>query len=310
MIDLYCGVNDTMWNHHPVNPGSLVCISPVYGSSARTKKENNIRIPGHSLVFQDSGAFCDGPGERLSFSEALERQISHSEKYSYTNQVSHRASYDLLVDEKWEGKVRYKRRWSENDAWSAVKETIRAAEYMAKNYTGNKILSAQGVTANQYLECAVRILEYFNPDSDIFGLGGWCIAGKMPLNIRPSFNATMIKIIPFLAKASVKKVHIWGVMDITFLGPLLWLCDQHGLKLSTDSSGPQVRPTRGEWGYRGWRNTAYKNAPVETRGIHRALHVQLTRCWLKTICGTEFYHHPDMPDKKQNYLFDIGDFHV
>lgn len=296
MIDFFCGVNDVVWNRHPVNPGPLACISPVYGSSTKSKRENRVRVPPHVKVRLDCGAFCDGPQERLSFSEAKDRQLEHADKFGYLAQVMDLASYDLLIDEKWESGVRYKRRWSENDAWAAVRETVDAAAYLATAYNGPRVLSAQGVTAQQYLECAMRIMEYFNPDTDTFGLGGWCIAGKMPLQIRPSFNAVMQSVLPFIVKAGVRRVHIWGVTDVTFLGPLLWLCDQYGLKLSTDSSGPQLRPANGTWGFRGWYNQNYKAPSVETRGIHRAIHVQLMRCRLNSLRQSEFYHHPDLPD--------------
>lgn len=295
-IDLYCGVNDTKWNHQEVNPGPLVCISPVYGTSTRTKRENRVKIPPHCAVIEDAGPFCDKTDERLSFPEALDRQLTHADKFGYTDQIKNLASYDLLIDEKWEGGKRYKRRWSESDAWAAVRETIEAAAWLSRNYSRPRVQSAQGVTAAQYLECAIRIMEYFDPATDIFGLGGWCISGKMPTQIRPSFNAVMKSVLPFVAKAGVKRIHIWGVTDVTFLGPLLWMCDQHGLKLSTDSSGPQLRPANGTWGFRGWYNPNYKAPPVEVRGIHRAIHVQLMRCRLSSLRQSEFYHHPDIPD--------------
>lgn len=298
MIDLYCGINETKWNHHPVAPGPLACVAPVYGKSKETKRVNSVFVPLDTEVLNDSAAFSDGPDERLPFPAALDRQISHSEKYGFSEQVTHRASYDLLIDEKWEGGHRSKRRWSENDAWEAVKVTIEAAKYMALNYPQPRVQSAQGVTASQYLECAIRIMEWFDLDRDIFGLGGWCISGVMPRQLRPAFNATMVKIIPFLAGAKVKRVHIWGVIDPTFLGPLLWMCDQYGLNLSTDSAGPSKRPAFGEWGYRGWRDLNYKRVPSCDRGLERARHVEATRQWLKNLRATEFYHRPGLPDAK------------
>lgn len=304
MIDFHCGINDTAWNHHPVNPGPLACISPVYGSKKETKRENRVTVPADTKVIEDSAAFCDGPEDRLTPAAALDRQQEHAEKYGYKDQVTHTASYDLLIDEKWEGGIRYKRRWSENDAWEAVRITVDAAAFLANHYPKPRIQSAQGVTASQYLECAMRIMEYLDPATDIFGLGGWCISGKLPTQIRPSFNATMLSVISFVAKAGAKQVHIWGVSDVTFLGPLLWLCDQHGLKLSTDSSGPQVRPARGHWGFRGWTKKGYQRPPVETRGVHRAIHVQLFRCQLNNLRQSEFYHHPDLPDRAVwSYLY-------
>lgn len=299
-LDLYCGINETKWNHHPVAPGPLACIAPVYGKTKRTKKENAVRIPPDTEIINDSSAFSDGPDERLLFPAALDRQIRHSEKYRFSQQVTHRASYDLLIDEKWEGGQRSKRRWSENDAWEAVKVTIEAARYMALKYDKPRVLSAQGVTACQYLDCAARVMGYFDTKQDIFGLGGWCISGMIPKIMRPAFNATMLKVIPFLAKAEVRRVHIWGVIDPTFLGPLLWLCDQHGLRLSTDSAGPSKRPAFGEWGYRGWRDNNYQRVPSQDRGLERARHVEATRQWLKNLRVTEFYHHPDWPDRRKS----------
>ncbi len=291
-MKLYCGINDQNWNKHPVRPGHYACIAPIYGKSEKTKRENRVTIPKDTFVIQDSGAFSDGLNDRLSFSEAFDRQIEHAEKFSYQNQIEAMASYDLLIDEMWEEGKRHKQRWSESDAWFAVNETINAAKFLSKNYSSKRIQSAQGVTPNQYLDCAYKILEYTDIN-DIFGLGGWCISGKMPLQMIPHFSKTIWLVVPLIAKANIKRVHIWGVMDSEFLGPLLWLCDQYELDLSTDSAGPQLRPVMGEWGYKGWKRP-YIVPPVEIRGIHRAIHVQLTRCWLEHgLRKSVYYHEPE-----------------
>ena len=302
MIDFYCGINERYWNYHKTAPGQFACIAPVYGSTEQTKRENSVKIPIYTKVIQDSGAFSDGPGSRLSLSEALDRQIKHGQKYDYDEQITHRASYDLLIDEVWTNGNRYKRRWSENDAWAAVNETIQAAKYMSKNYQGGRVLSAQGVTDKQYLECSTHIMEWFDCQSDIFGLGGWCIAGKMPSVMREPFDDTMTLVIPFLAGAGVKKVHIWGVTDVDFLGPLLYLCDDAGLKLSTDSSGASRRPSFGQWGYKGWTNNKFERPDTSIRGIFRALHVIETRRWLKNLRNTCYYKPPNI-QPKQMVLF-------
>jgi len=298
MITLYVGINETQWNHHETAPGEFACISPVYGASEQTRRENRVKIPITTNVIQDSGAFSDGPQSRLSLSAALDRQIEHGLKYGYNDQITHRASYDLLIDEMWTNGNRYKRRWSENDAWAAVTETIEAAKYLSKNYDGSKILSAQGVTHSQYLECTLRVLEWLDPASDIFGLGGWCISGKMPAVMREPFDDTISLVIPILARAGIRRAHIWGVMDNLFLGPLLYLCDKYGLELSTDSSGPSVRPARGVWGYRGWKNYTYCRVDPELRGLHRAQHVKESRKWLENLRSTEFYKPPRIHPKQ------------
>lgn len=288
---LYCGVNEQQWNRHPVRPGRYACVSPVYGATERTKRENAVTVPTGTIVLQDSGAFSDGPGQRLDFQAALARQIEHGRKYGYT--IEGRASYDLLIDEKWRDGQRSKARWSAQEAHAAVEETIAAADYLRCHYDGQRVLSAQGVTPGQYLDC-VRAIVPMLADGDILGLGGWCISGRIPTQMMITFTPTMTAVIPYAAQAGVKRAHIWGVIDSEFVGPLLWLCDRHNIQLSADSAGPQLRPARnGEWGYKGWKKAGYERPPVATRGLHRAIHVQLTRCWLAHgLRKSPYYHEP------------------
>lgn len=290
-IDFYCGVNEMMWNHHPVEPGPMACISPVYGKSENTKRENAVNIPDTCDVLQDSGAFSDGPGQRLSFRDALDRQIDHAERYGYAEQVTHRASYDLLIDEVWTEGNRHKRRWSVSDAESAVDETVHAAEFMARHKDRLAVLSAQGVDANQYYECSRRVIPLLE-STDVLGLGGWCITGKMPAIMMPVFRETIRVVIPFAGRSGVRRVHIWGVLYAPALGELLWMCDQYGIALSTDSAGPTLKPAMGEWGYMGWRDRSYKRPPVETRGLERTRHVVATREWLGRLRETRYYKEP------------------
>lgn len=290
-VTFYCGVNDMMWNYHPVSPGDFACISPIYGKTERTRKENRVRVPESTRVIQDSGAFSDGLNTRLSVEQALERQMVHGIKYGYDKQIVARASYDVLIDEMWDDGVRLKGRWTENDAWQAVEKTIYAAQYTAKNLSGNAILSVQGVSPSQYMECAKSIVPLLRT-GDILGLGGWCISGKMPRIMMPAFSDTMTKVIPYLGISNVKMVHIWGVIDVEFLAPLLYLCDKWGIQLSTDSAGPQVRPVMGEWGYKGWKDKNFIVPDVSVRGLYRAQHVQKTREWLNGLRESPYYQHP------------------
>jgi len=289
-IRLYIGLNETKWNHHPIVTGGYCCVSPVYGKTERTKKKNNVFVPAHNAVIQDSGAFCDGPGQRLSFQEALQRQKDHAAQYDYANKIEYRASYDLLIDEKWEGGVRYKKRWTVDDAERAVKETIDAARYISKEDRLSHVLSAQGVDSSQYLECVLEVVPLMK-DRDALGLGGWCITGLNKRKMLPEFLDTVKTVIPRVAE-SVTRIHIWGVMLAEALGPLLWMCDQYDIKLSTDSSGPSWRPAFGEWGYAEWRDKGYERPPVETRGLHRIWHVAETRLWLNNFRSTQWYKEP------------------
>ncbi|MBO0796762.1 MAG: hypothetical protein J2P36_38265 [Ktedonobacteraceae bacterium] len=218
--------------------------------------------------------------------------MAHAEHNGYASAITHRASYDLLIDEKWERGRRYKARWSELDAAIAVETTVRAAAYLTHHRAGVKlIVSAQGVSARQYLQCAQQIMPLLEP-GDLFGLGGWCITGKLPAQILPVFRETMRLVIPFLGREGVKQVHIWGVCFAKALGELLWLCDEWGMALSTDSTGPSIKPAMGEWGYAEWRDPLYQRPAPAIRGLERARHVQATRDWLASFRSTPHYIEP------------------
>jgi hypothetical protein len=283
-IKFFCGVNETVWNRHPVEPGLSACVAPVYGKSERTRCENRVMIPAGCEVLQDSGAFSDSVAARLSFEAAYRRQLDHAEKFGYD--VAYRASYDLLIDEVWTGGNRSKRRWSVADAASAVDETVKAAEWIAERRDGIPlVLSAQGVTPEQYLDCVKRIVPVFR-DGDIFGLGGWCIIGKLPASMLPVFRDTVRIVIPYLASQGVKAVHVWGVCYAPALAALLIAAQSFGMQVSTDSAGPSVRPAFGEWGYAEWRDNNYQRPSVDVRGLERARHVAATREWLARFGST------------------------
>lgn len=287
-INFYCGVNETDWNHLPVMPGPLACIAPVYGRTEKTRVTNRVKVPRNTKVIQDSGAFSDGPNCRLSFARALVRQIRHAQQFGYIDQVTHVASYDLLIDERWQDGARFKARWDVNEAMIAVNETVNAARWLcghrkqiARWYPNLEglILSAQGVTPAQYATCAESIYPLIRP-GDVLGLGGWCIVGKMPAQMLPNLIETMRRVIPAAANAGILRAHVWGVIYPPALAWVGLLCDQHGIDLSTDSAGPTLNPVFGEWGYADWRDKTYQRQPVEYRGLHRIKHVRETRHWL------------------------------
>lgn len=291
-IRFYCGVNETTWNHHPIEPGPYACISPVYGRTLRTKMVNRVRVPASTLIIQDSGAFSDGPGQRLSIEAALDRQVAHATTYGYAAQVTHRASYDLLIDEKWEAGRRHKERWSELDAEDAVAETVRAAAYLAQHRRGvGAVLSAQGVSAKQYLACAGQVVPFLAP-GDILGLGGWCILGKIR-SLRAVFAETMTLLFPFLEREGVKQVHLWGVCWTPALEIVAWFAALYGIHVSVDSAHPSLHPVQGQWGYAEWRDKTYVQPQVHDtcrrhvfdqcarcRGLERIRHVEATGAWL------------------------------
>lgn len=289
MIKFYCGISEKQWNHHPVAPGAYACIAPVYGSSIRTRTENRVSVPSDCEVIQDSGAFSDNVTSRLTYQQALQRQDAHAEKFGYAAQMTHRASYDVLIDEVWTDGNRSKRRWSEADAEAAVDETVKAAAYLNQHRNGLALIqSAQGVSPEQYLRCAGRVMPHMRA-GDIFGLGGWCITGKLPAVMVPVFRDTMRLVIPFVAAAGITHAHIWGVIYPIALGELLHICDEYGVQLSTDSAGPSVKPCFGDWGYGEWRDKHYQRPEPAVRGLERARHVEATRDWLAGFRSTIHY---------------------
>lgn len=286
-ITLYCGVAEVKWNDQPVTPGDYTCIAPVYGKTEHTQKESRIVIPVTTKVIQDSGAFSDGPNLRLPVETALARQIIHAHKYRYSHQITHVASYDLLIDERWLNGERFKKRWDVSSAESAVDETISNAKWIASNRhilptRPNLILTAQGVTPQQYLYCTQNIVPYLE-ENDIFGLGGWCITGKRKNTMMPVLAETMQLIFPYLTQQGVTKVHVWGVLLAEALAQIGYWCKKYNIHFSTDSVGPSIRPAFGHWGYADWYDSNYTRKPSAKRGLDRIKHVELTRQWLNTF---------------------------
>lgn len=298
-IRLYCGVSETGWNTLPAAPGEYTCASPVYGRSKR--RETRVRLPPDTKVLLDSGAFTDGPGLRLGFQAALRRQVEHAKKWKYAKQVEWIVAYDQLIDEKWIDGKRYKSRWLPHEAESAVNTTIDACRYYVLQrlaiaslfgHSVSLVLPVQGVNARQQFECAKTIMPLL-ASNDILGLGGWCILG-MQQRWMPEFWRTMWWIVPEAGRLGVQRVHIFGVMLASALGGLLWLSDQYGIQLSTDSAGPSKRPAFGDWGYADWR-TKCNFLAGEERGMARARHVQEVRKWLAQFRDTQYYKEPPRP---------------
>lgn len=278
-LRLYAGVSDPAWNRWPTLAGPYVCVSPIHGKG-RNQTMNSVALNPEARVLLDSGPFseamwfedlCPARGtyaerlarSRLSCGEALDRQYRHMQKYGYGSQVEALASYDLLISDhclldpnspSWR---RVRRQWSEQDVAFALDETVRAAAFLDAHRNGFACaLNIQGVTPEDYLESAQRILPYLRP-GDIIGIGGWCLTGRKPKQLLPVFRATMSLLIPFFAREQVKRIHLWGMCYATALGELLWLADQFGIEVSTDSAMPALRPNNGEWGYADWIDPGY-----------------------------------------------------
>lgn len=201
--------------------------------------------PAEVTALLDSGAFTDKPERRLTTAAALTRQLEWEAKVGARSgmpawQAHALVSYDLLIDETHVAGKKHKRRWSVAAAERAVGVTVDAAAYLASQRQRlaprQLVLSCQGVDAQQYAACTEAVLRYATP-ADWIGLGGWCILGRFRSWL-PTFWATLYAVLPEIAAAGVRHVHLFGVLYLPALGGLLWLADRHGLTVSTDSSAP------------------------------------------------------------------------
>lgn len=246
----------------------------------------------------DSGAFSDSPEKRPTFEGALQRQLRWEQKASrfwqYPWQAEAVVSHDLLIDEKWTGLNRKKQRWSVAEAERAVRVTVDAAAFLAsrrRELAPRKlVLACQGVDAIQYTEAAHGVLAHGEP-GDWFGLGGFCIIGKHTKWL-PTFWASIRRVLPLVVAKGMKHVHIFGVMFRPALGGLLWLADQHGLTVSTDSSGPVLSVT--------WKDKVKAGACAETWETN----VSIWQERLANLRQSVFYREPPSPHgQRQLTLF-------
>lgn len=200
------------------------------------------------LLF-DSGAFPEvRVDRRVTPKHSLDRQLVQLAQFPVQPSETWIVSYDRLIDEKHIDGDRVKQRWTEDEAELALTQTIDAAKYLdSQRYRIKKhtlVQSCQGVTPSQYLRCVESVLEFCQPQ-DVLGLGGWCILGKQKKWL-PTFWDTIELVIPRIAEAGIKRAHIFGVtwwkqqrgFTHTPLSSLLWLCDQYGIELTTDSRSP------------------------------------------------------------------------
>lgn len=355
-VTFFTGIGEKYFNHHEVYTGLNACVSPVTGRGGILKKdgkpvldrygnpkkkkqrENQVSIPADvTTLIYDCGAYSDTTYYRLSDEESLERQLAHMRKYNAIrpDRKIYIASHDLLVDEQANAEgEREKNRMNPDLAVFAVRETIKAAEYIngRRDYIAEQtgqpahlIISAQGSDADQYLYCSEKILPFINPDTDIFGLGGWCILGRQT-SLMATYRETISRLVPLLKRWKIKKIHIWGVCYAPALCELIYAInhDEYGnpeqeknlIEISCDSVGPTTRITKphkrnglhSAYGYSSWRNNNYLIPPVldscrhldengnkaptcspsiYCRGNERKKHVIDTTYWLANIVERE-----------------------
>ncbi len=192
--------------------------------------------PPGARVLLDSGAFQDVCQKRLTFEQALERQLAYEQKNRF---VSERiVSYDLLIDEQLQADRQIKARWNEKPGWGAVKTTLAAADYLARRRAElaprQLVLSCQGVTAEQYISCMRDLLQIAQPQ-DCIGLGGWCIVGQQR-HLAKLFWRAMDDCLPMIAERGIRDVHVFGLSYVPVIREFAVRCKELGLNASNDTS--------------------------------------------------------------------------
>ncbi|MDL5054145.1 hypothetical protein QQ056_11390 [Oscillatoria laete-virens NRMC-F 0139] len=190
----------------------------------------------------DSGAYPEARiHRRLCPERSLYRQLQQLNQFPVQPQEVWLVSYDQLIriNTSAELAVCYE---------AQIAQTVEAAQYLdsqRQRLQGFKLVQAcQGSNAVQYVQCVKQVLQYCKP-GDVIGLGGWCHVGSHKSRLS-TFWQILHSIVPLIAASEVKQVHVFGISwwkgvsgsSQSPLGSLLWLCDHHQLRLTTDGRSP------------------------------------------------------------------------
>ena len=228
-------------NGVPYNPELKtpdLCLNPYYKVKLLPDREVNYIL--------DSGAFQDVKGVRLTYADALRRQLDFEKVVGRPAYAI--VSYDHLVDEQMVDGVQIKVRVDRETGKQYVAETVEAAAYLAsrRSTLGDRrlILSCQGADANQYLDCLDSILEIAEP-GDIIGFGGFCILSKNRI-YEEEFYRVVTKGIPKIKNAGIDRVHIFGMGVFRALVQADIFARMHGVECSYDTSAAEMNAVFGK----------------------------------------------------------------
>jgi len=243
-MEYYVSKNHDRLNERVFAPETLtdkLCLNPKYRVTLnRPSEQVNILL--------DSGAFQDIKQEqRLTFHEALDRQLEYEKQVGFVSKFL--VSYDRIVDESptVQGK-RLKRRVSKGKSERYVEETINAAKFLSDSRRELKprrlILSNQGVTPDQYIDCVKEVLRISEPD-DVIGLGGFCIIGQVP-KFTDDYFQVLKKVLPLAKRNGIRRVHMFGVGVFKVLVKTHVMCQKYGIVPSYDTSSLEFNAVFGK----------------------------------------------------------------
>lgn len=219
-----------------------ICVNPYYKVTIQNEKTKFII---------DSGAFQDvGSRTRLNFEEALNRQLKFEKTLTKDGRASEAiVSYDRLVDEQIGDSGQFKARVSEEESKLYVEETIEAAKYLVSKRKELKprklILSCQGTSVKQYLDCLTQILEIAS-SKDIIGFGGFCIISRNK-KYEKEFYDVISKGFPMIREKKITRVHIFGVGMFRSLIQADICARLNNLKCSYDTSSSEINSVYGKF---------------------------------------------------------------
>lgn len=202
---------------------------------------------GHKVSYMlDSGAFQDvGRQSRQTVENALARQLKFERTVGCNAEAL--VSYDHLVDEQYVDEHQVKQRVSEKDAEEYVEDTLKAAEYLASKRDElsprSIVLSCQGSTDRQYLDCLEKVADYAVP-GDIIGLGGFCILSRSK-RYEAQFYDVIKDAFPYLESLGLNRVHIFGVGTFRALVQADIYARMHNIICSYDTSSAEINATMG-----------------------------------------------------------------
>ena len=229
-------------NAHPYTPERVtpyLCLNPYYRVTLDSRAEVSFMI--------DSGAFQDvGNESRLSFEDALKRQLDFEKMLG--REAEALVSYDRLVDEQVDERGQFKQRVDHNLGEDYVAETIEAATFLSGKRSElsprKLILSCQGTSVNQYMECIESVLDVARP-GDIIGFGGFCILSKGKEYER-QFYEIVRRSFPIIHDAGIDRVHVFGMGVFRALVQTDIYGRMNGIECSYDTSSPEMNAVFGK----------------------------------------------------------------
>ena len=220
---LYLSKNNNRLNGQDLKTETMtphLCLNPRY--KVRLDRPD-------AAVLLDSGGFQDRQQDtRITFEEALERQLAYEEKVGF---VSHRlVAYDLI-----------------GDADVTVEANRFLVERRADLAPRQLVLMIQGQTVDDYISCLKRTLEFASP-GDCIGVGGVALAGRQKA-VREKLRAILFHAIPLIAASGIEDVHLFGVGTFSVLREssriVNLMSGGNNINFSSDTSAFEVMSTMG-----------------------------------------------------------------